>query len=1066
MNDLYATSVRPAVGGNGLAAPPGARAPGTLQPSNRQGQLGGPGPQQHPDGDYRLAPSYQAPSGSWQTGGGFPPQPMMMPGGGGNVYNQQQAAAAAVAAAQQSLQGYPGPAGRGQAPQQDNSTNPRSYYPPPPGGNQYGVPLAYMGGALNVWGEEGGRHDDERPDGIPRDDAGSSDLKNSNTMTAVKTEAEDGGVDNDDDKVDHRKRKRNRTIRSCVPCHNHKRKCDRKRPCGRCTALGLTGSCVYEVDEARDPNDPDVIETDRLRRRIAELEQVVRELRQRHPPRGQAAATAATAATTLQNTPSASSDAEKRRVLVDRYARFKIGEAAALVGEGGVRAPSLQSDSSPVASDPSRDHYSEPYNPHALPTDEMVADSAGRKTFLGTPAGKPMLRRLREIVHGRSKVSNDEIMTIPEDLAFTGWFASARKTFPFTTIWSHDNFIDEIVGLLPNKEDSEQLLVSFYEEIGLLFEAWHVPTLMAEFRHFFSLSAAEKRTQPLSNLALYIMICSLGCMVRAANTEIMSDAQKNAESKDLTSSRLQSELYLSAAYQALRLCSFLSSPTVATVQAQVCINVYLLHSERAADGWALTGSLVRQCIAMGLHVEPTHLDPKISMRDAEIRRRLWWSVAGLDALLCVSFGRPTCINYYTCHIPQDRADDTLSDEPGSAMAEPPSNALGPAATEQTYHAAYFQLTLPSLELLNRTFHVSPIVARNTFMGWFTPANVEETIQPPTVVGNTYEDAIRLGRDVFDWYNHVPYGMRFDDDMPVEELQKRSRREINQTLALCVKTLILVLILHRPYLRGDPSAYPESSRLCGDAAHRILRAYSAMVKTKSSIAWSWWTMSYRAFHAATVCAFLAIREPSTPLAERCLVDLRGAITIFEDRTADWMVSHPVQSDLCGGLVRLEKLAHAAVQQYSPLRPHDHMHQRSPMPVFPGLASDPSIPIFPTGLTPVGDHTGGLGDFMYSRNNSPSHGMDDARRPSGPFLQPWMVPQSEANGHTLFAGSTDPHHQLPQLGIGANGKEEGGGAQPDLVSIWASMFNIKMDADGGADLANSTGPGPEHQVHPPS
>jgi hypothetical protein len=28
----------------------------------------------------------------------------------------------------------------------------------------------------------------------------------------------------EDEKMDHRKRKRNRTIRSCVPCHNHKRK--------------------------------------------------------------------------------------------------------------------------------------------------------------------------------------------------------------------------------------------------------------------------------------------------------------------------------------------------------------------------------------------------------------------------------------------------------------------------------------------------------------------------------------------------------------------------------------------------------------------------------------------------------------------------------------------------------------------------------------------------------------------------------------------------------------------------------------------------------------------------
>lgn len=30
--------------------------------------------------------------------------------------------------------------------------------------------------------------------------------------------------DADEEKIDHRKRKRNRTIRSCVPCHNHKRK--------------------------------------------------------------------------------------------------------------------------------------------------------------------------------------------------------------------------------------------------------------------------------------------------------------------------------------------------------------------------------------------------------------------------------------------------------------------------------------------------------------------------------------------------------------------------------------------------------------------------------------------------------------------------------------------------------------------------------------------------------------------------------------------------------------------------------------------------------------------------
>ncbi|KAI6044924.1 hypothetical protein EDC04DRAFT_2640703 [Pisolithus marmoratus] len=49
--------------------------------------------------------------------------------------------------------------------------------------------------------------------------------------------------------TDHRKRRRNRTTQSCLNCHTSKRKCDRKRPCQRCIQLGLTGLCVYEIDD-------------------------------------------------------------------------------------------------------------------------------------------------------------------------------------------------------------------------------------------------------------------------------------------------------------------------------------------------------------------------------------------------------------------------------------------------------------------------------------------------------------------------------------------------------------------------------------------------------------------------------------------------------------------------------------------------------------------------------------------------------------------------------------------------------------------------------------------------
>ncbi|KAJ7578153.1 hypothetical protein C8J56DRAFT_1112019 [Mycena floridula] len=85
--------------------------------------------------------------------------------------------------------------------------------------------------------------------------------------------------------TDHRKRRRNRTTQSCLNCHTSKRKCDRKRPCQRCIQLGLTGLCVYEIDDPALRDDPTIDETTRLRNRIAELESLVRELRGKPHPR-------------------------------------------------------------------------------------------------------------------------------------------------------------------------------------------------------------------------------------------------------------------------------------------------------------------------------------------------------------------------------------------------------------------------------------------------------------------------------------------------------------------------------------------------------------------------------------------------------------------------------------------------------------------------------------------------------------------------------------------------------------------------------------------------------------
>ena len=181
---------------------------------------------------------------------------------------------------------------------------------------------------------------------------------------------------------------------------------------------------MYEVDDVRDMNDPTIAESERLRRRIAELEQVVRELRQRQPNRSTATSVAPPP---LRHTGSNTSegdvgpDSKKRRVIVDRFARFRVDEAALMAvesaqahaetGDLGIngtedrRASGHSRDSSredkagsgrdKAGSDTEKKDYgAEPYTTYLLPGEEMVHDRMGRRTFLGAAAGQSMLRRV------------------------------------------------------------------------------------------------------------------------------------------------------------------------------------------------------------------------------------------------------------------------------------------------------------------------------------------------------------------------------------------------------------------------------------------------------------------------------------------------------------------------------------------------------------------------------------------------------------------------------------------------------------------------------------------------
>jgi hypothetical protein len=159
--------------------------------------------------------------------------------------------------------------------------------------------------------------------------------------------------------------------------------------------------------ELTNRSDPTVAESDRLKKRIAELEQVVRELRQKHVPRqnqpaaatstatGTASASAPTPLITIDE-PDKGQDSKKRRVIVDRFARFKIGEAALadMAAAAHRDSPGAGPPHSSGDGEGKVDYKTETYHMNMNPGEEMIQDKVGRKTFLGAPAGASMLRRV------------------------------------------------------------------------------------------------------------------------------------------------------------------------------------------------------------------------------------------------------------------------------------------------------------------------------------------------------------------------------------------------------------------------------------------------------------------------------------------------------------------------------------------------------------------------------------------------------------------------------------------------------------------------------------------------
>ncbi|OAV92369.1 hypothetical protein PTTG_02235 [Puccinia triticina 1-1 BBBD Race 1] len=750
---------------------------------------------------------------------------------------------------------------------------------------------------------------------------------------------------------DHRRRKRNRTMQSCLPCHTNKRKCNRGRPCERCTSLGITGNCVYETEDPSvikkiDLKDP-ACEIARLRDRIAELEGVVRILKGRPHPKQQRHPNGSIGAQSSLNSPTLGPSSptfsrshsqslgawsiqdDGNHPMLDLFQsssshRNRDNDSSEPVSPsfGGLnyshtrptRSSSFRTDLGSLVEDLKENQRLEnipylrqsscPPGMKCYGEDQNVIedDEDGRKMFLGHAAGGSLLRKLQGLTSPELKPHTLDSDTSPPrnemitaKVAYMGLFGGKiGKRWAFETpgsVTSSSDMRNVLLDALPSTACAQQLLEAFLQDVDCFYHAWHTPTIIDLYQGFFSSSRSEQERLPFSKLSVILSILTatsdLASHIIDAPPMMVGEAKEDYQKRLKTWRFSFSNKLASCTVHSLKLASYLGHPSIECIQAQLLLVLYMVNNDRCTDAWCFIGGVIKQAQCLGLHIDPSKLNPHMPVLEQELRRRVWWSVQTWDVFLGIAFGWPAGVTLSDSDLPSDRTEDSLM---GQALATPPS--LPPqGVTELTFHVFNWETCLYARNMMDRIFGQAS-------WGWC------KTSEPPK--GPKYEHVVELDTTIKTWYNRVPAAMRFEPD-PIEEysatkpsgsfqqttsqvfqpsstgvgiddIRRREPMLAKQALLLSISQNTILLLLHRPFLSlslensAGATGHQMSEEQCVRSSQVIIEAQRLLVELFPATRRMWYGW-YLTFHAAMTCAWISLlRTPTHPmsgLSRKCI-----------------------------------------------------------------------------------------------------------------------------------------------------------------------------------------------------
>lgn len=425
---------------------------------------------------------------------------------------------------------------------------------------------------------------------------------------------------------------------------------------------------------------------------------------------------------------------------------------------------------------------------------------------------------------------------------------------------------------LPARHEAERLGNVYYSYVFHLYEL----LTRTEFSTLLDEMYDDHRNEIcIGRLALLYSIFSLSVLFDPTIQALHPDARK----------------WHDAAETCLRSTDYLSSPSLAVVQAIHAMGTYIMNSrvDGAETFWPVLGTAMRLCQSMGLHRDGSNWGLQSS--ELESRRRTFHEILSLDRLQSLVLGRPYSISdkHFDTAIPRCDNEQSINHE---------SNI--------DFHVAKWRFSSYIGRVVDDAFSVSPpslaVVNRldeelRQFDRALSP-NLKCPHTPPICQGPTWCDQSQVERKP---------GCDGSKDLQLTMQQHFMSALENTTLLFLHRRAFALALseataepLNSPFSKSVLSVVIESSRNLVSIANAAQVLYAELANR-------WWYLFCHAYNGATCVATLLIKSPGCILSKHAWATLTTAMSVF-NAAAQY---GPICRDLSHRLSRLHNQAMSAL-----------------------------------------------------------------------------------------------------------------------------------------------------------